>query len=318
MSSQNSKLRLPPPSPVTSTTTSNFLNSSQNGFDDFSLPSLKIVIIGDMCAGKSSLLLSYCSDQFLLRTQTTLGADFQVQTIPKKCVATFWDLQGQEDPMLTPPNFVRHASAVILVVDCAKVADEQQQQHHNHNHENGGNTSPFVVLDRSHSSSMSSTYCSEMSPVLPSVVSSSRKSSVLSEAATPPPMKKSARLTPKKAHNAVNVVSNRVRAWINFLRVNGLNNVPVILCGNKIDLVVGHEDEQSFVELAIKAIQRNNGISELKYTSALTKEGVEDLFTCAVDHAVEYWDEIGEKLSEAVSTQQRNPHGTKCKSPCCS
>ncbi|XP_042331365.1 ras-related protein Rab-18-B-like [Sceloporus undulatus] len=88
--------------------------------DVASLPTLKLLLIGDSSVGKSSLLLRFTEDQFEPYLNPTIGVDFKV----KKMVVgdlplqlAIWDTAGQERFRTLTPSYYRGAQGVILVYD---------------------------------------------------------------------------------------------------------------------------------------------------------------------------------------------------------
>ncbi|XP_053121143.1 sperm axonemal maintenance protein CFAP97D1 isoform X4 [Hemicordylus capensis] len=99
-----------------------FCGASGTGFtmareDPESLPTLKLLLVGDSAVGKSSLLLRFTDDQFEPYRSPTIGVDFKV----KKTVVgdlpvqlAIWDTAGQERFRTLTPSYYRGAQGVIL------------------------------------------------------------------------------------------------------------------------------------------------------------------------------------------------------------
>ncbi|KAM6450940.1 ras-related protein Rab-18-like isoform 2-T2 [Liasis olivaceus] len=88
-----------------------------------SLPTLKLLLVGDSAVGKSSLLLRFAEDQFEPYLSPTIGVDFKV----KKMVVgdlplqlAIWDTAGQERFRTLTPSYYRGAQGVILVYDVTR------------------------------------------------------------------------------------------------------------------------------------------------------------------------------------------------------
>ncbi|XP_015278659.1 PREDICTED: ras-related protein Rab-18-B-like [Gekko japonicus] len=88
-----------------------------------SLPTLKLLLVGDSAVGKSSLLLRFTEDQFEPCLDPTIGVDFKV----KKMVVgdlplqlAIWDTAGQERFRTLTPSYYRGAQGVILVYDVTR------------------------------------------------------------------------------------------------------------------------------------------------------------------------------------------------------
>ncbi|KAH0626727.1 hypothetical protein JD844_001860 [Phrynosoma platyrhinos] len=87
------------------------------------LPTLKLLLVGDSSVGKSSLLLRFTDDQFEPYLNPTIGVDFKV----KKMVVgdlplqlAIWDTAGQERFRTLTPSYYRGAQGIILVYDVTK------------------------------------------------------------------------------------------------------------------------------------------------------------------------------------------------------
>lgn len=80
----------------------------------------KLVLVGEVGAGKSSLVLRYTDDTFLGDEVGTIGADFKVKfiTVQKKRVKMqIWDTAGQEKFRTMTSSYFAGANAVIVVFD---------------------------------------------------------------------------------------------------------------------------------------------------------------------------------------------------------
>ncbi|GFS39450.1 ras small GTP-binding family protein [Actinidia rufa] len=80
----------------------------------------KLVLLGDMGAGKSSLVLRFVKGQFLEFQESTIGAAFFSQTLAvNEATVKFeiWDTAGQERYHSLAPMYYRGAAAAIIVYD---------------------------------------------------------------------------------------------------------------------------------------------------------------------------------------------------------
>lgn len=84
----------------------------------------KVVLLGDMGAGKSSIALRFSKDQFNEYQESTIGAAFVTQTLPASSSPAhpavkfeIWDTAGQERYRSLAPMYYRHAAAAIVVFD---------------------------------------------------------------------------------------------------------------------------------------------------------------------------------------------------------
>lgn len=78
----------------------------------------KLVLLGDMGAGKSSLVLRFVKGQFHDYQESTIGAAFLTKTLPEHGVKfEIWDTAGQERYHSLAPMYYRGASAAVIVYD---------------------------------------------------------------------------------------------------------------------------------------------------------------------------------------------------------
>ena len=81
---------------------------------------LKIVVIGDSCVGKTSILHRFVKQEFSQNYRATIGADFLSKEIvvdEKHISLQIWDTAGQERFQSLGAAFYRGADACILVYD---------------------------------------------------------------------------------------------------------------------------------------------------------------------------------------------------------
>ncbi|KAM0942179.1 putative small GTP-binding protein [Dioscorea sansibarensis] len=80
----------------------------------------KLVLLGDMGTGKSSLVLRFVKGQFLEFQESTIGAAFFSQTLAVSDASVkleIWDTAGQERYHSLAPMYYRGAAAAIIVYD---------------------------------------------------------------------------------------------------------------------------------------------------------------------------------------------------------
>lgn len=80
----------------------------------------KLVLLGDMGAGKSSLVLRFVKGQFFAYQESTIGAAFFSQTLAVNETSVkleIWDTAGQERYHSLAPMYYRGAAAAIIVYD---------------------------------------------------------------------------------------------------------------------------------------------------------------------------------------------------------
>ncbi|XP_048373675.1 ras-related protein Rab-18-B-like isoform X1 [Sphaerodactylus townsendi] len=91
--------------------------------DTLSLPTLKLLFVGDSAVGKSSLLLRFTEDQFEPNLDPTIGVDFKVKQMvvgDLPLQLAIWDTAGQERFRALTPSYYRGAQGVILVYDVTR------------------------------------------------------------------------------------------------------------------------------------------------------------------------------------------------------
>jgi len=80
----------------------------------------KLVLVGEVGTGKSSLVLRYTDNTFLNDDVGTIGADFKVKFInvdKKRIKLQIWDTAGQEKFRVMTSSYFGGANAVIIVFD---------------------------------------------------------------------------------------------------------------------------------------------------------------------------------------------------------
>ncbi|GMJ14208.1 ARABIDOPSIS RAB GTPASE HOMOLOG F2B, RAB GTPASE HOMOLOG F2B [Hibiscus trionum] len=85
----------------------------------------KLVLLGDVGAGKSSLVLRFVRGQFVEFQESTIGAAFFSQTVAVNDATVkfeIWDTAGQERYHSLAPMYYRGAAAAIIVYDITNQA----------------------------------------------------------------------------------------------------------------------------------------------------------------------------------------------------
>ncbi|XP_010519704.1 PREDICTED: ras-related protein Rab5-like [Tarenaya hassleriana] len=80
----------------------------------------KLVLLGDMGTGKTSLVLRYIKGQFHDFQESTIGAAFFTQVVPLETMAVkfdIWDTAGQERYHSLAPMYYRGAAAAVVIYD---------------------------------------------------------------------------------------------------------------------------------------------------------------------------------------------------------
>lgn len=108
--------------------------SSKRSFTDGDAPAqetceFKVVMVGTMGVGKTSLAARYVKDTFRDFTNPTIGASYlwrKEQIEGKEVKFSIWDTAGQEQFYALVPMYFRDADAVILVVDVTRESCETE------------------------------------------------------------------------------------------------------------------------------------------------------------------------------------------------
>ncbi|XP_061264782.1 ras-related protein Rab-21-like [Bos javanicus] len=90
--------------------------------------SFKVVLLGEGCVGKTSLVLCYCENKFNDKHITTLQASFLTKKLNiggKRVNLAIWDTAGQERFHALGPIYYRDSNGAILVYD---ITDEDSFQ----------------------------------------------------------------------------------------------------------------------------------------------------------------------------------------------
>jgi len=89
----------------------------------------KLVLLGETCVGKTSLLIRFADDGYSEFHITTIGVDFRYRTVEcegKNVKLQIWDTAGQEKFRTIIPAYYRGADGVIFVYD---VTSSESFQH---------------------------------------------------------------------------------------------------------------------------------------------------------------------------------------------
>ncbi|RWS15975.1 ras-related protein Rab-21-like protein [Dinothrombium tinctorium] len=80
----------------------------------------KVVLLGEGCVGKTSLVLRYVDNKFQEKHQTTLQASFVNKTLTvcgERVKLSIWDTAGQEKFHALGPIYYRDSNGAVLVYD---------------------------------------------------------------------------------------------------------------------------------------------------------------------------------------------------------
>jgi len=85
-----------------------------------SLPSHKVVFLGDSSVGKTSIINQYITNSCHPDHQTTIGIDFfskEIHDIEKPIQLQIWDTAGQEKFHSLIPSYIKPSTVAVLVYD---------------------------------------------------------------------------------------------------------------------------------------------------------------------------------------------------------
>jgi len=83
----------------------------------------KIIVIGNVGAGKTSIIRKYTENTFYTNYKPTIGVDFALKTLAKNnknIQLQLWDIAGQERFINMSRTFYKFAHAAIIVFDITK------------------------------------------------------------------------------------------------------------------------------------------------------------------------------------------------------
>ncbi|KAJ3448036.1 ras and ef-hand domain-containing protein [Anaeramoeba flamelloides] len=81
---------------------------------------VKLIVLGDTGVGKTSIILKYIENKFLLTVPSTIAVDFKFQVLNilnRKVRVQVWDTAGQEIFRGIVRNYYRRSHGVILIYD---------------------------------------------------------------------------------------------------------------------------------------------------------------------------------------------------------
>lgn len=86
---------------------------------------MKMLLVGDLAAGKSSLLLRFSDGNFNTSLTSTIGVDFRIRSLQiqdKICKLQIWDTAGQERFGALTSSYYKGATAIIVTCDLCNEA----------------------------------------------------------------------------------------------------------------------------------------------------------------------------------------------------
>ncbi|GJS60582.1 Ras-related protein RHN1-like protein isoform X1 [Tanacetum coccineum] len=109
----------------------------------------KLVVLGDMGTGKTSMVLRFIKGQFYDYQESTIGASFstEVVSIDKTTVKfDIWDTAGQERYHSLAPMYYRGAAAAVVVYDITKMVSFERAKKWIEELKRHGNPNLVMVL----------------------------------------------------------------------------------------------------------------------------------------------------------------------------
>ncbi|XP_062814559.1 ras-related protein Rab-36 isoform X2 [Anolis carolinensis] len=84
----------------------------------------KVVVVGDLCVGKTSLINRFCKNAFDRSYKATIGVDFEIERFEILGVPyslQIWDTAGQEKFKCIASAYYRGAEVIVTVFDLADI-----------------------------------------------------------------------------------------------------------------------------------------------------------------------------------------------------
>ena len=88
------------------------------------MPKYKLVFLGDIYVGKTSIINQFMYENFDNNYQATIGIDFLSKTLTfgdKSMRLQLWDTAGQERFRSLIPNYIRDSSVAVIVFDVTNI-----------------------------------------------------------------------------------------------------------------------------------------------------------------------------------------------------
>ncbi|KAF2074682.1 hypothetical protein CYY_003996 [Polysphondylium violaceum] len=84
---------------------------------------LKILVVGKLACGKTSIIQRYCHNEFQQRYKPTIGVDFQqkeLEIMNTKVILQLWDIAGQERFNHMTRVYFQNADGAVVVFDATR------------------------------------------------------------------------------------------------------------------------------------------------------------------------------------------------------
>jgi small GTP-binding protein len=85
---------------------------------------IRLILVGDSGVGKSSIMFSYCEENFSDNFISTIGVDFRVKNaeIDNRTIKLYiWDTAGQERFRCISKSYFRNANVILLTFDLTNI-----------------------------------------------------------------------------------------------------------------------------------------------------------------------------------------------------
>ena len=112
---------------------------------------IKLIVLGNTSVGKSSFILKYIEDKFVLNYMATLGMDFKQKKLKLKngqeVRLRIYDTAGQERFKSVAVSFIKKAEGVILIYDIGnKATFESLEEWIKNIKESGKENLPIILV----------------------------------------------------------------------------------------------------------------------------------------------------------------------------
>ena len=112
---------------------------------------IKLIVLGNTSVGKSSFILKYIEDKFVLNYMATLGMDFKHKKLKSKngqeIRLRIYDTAGQERFKSVAVSFIKKAEGVILIYDIGnKATFESLEEWIKNIKESGKENLPIILV----------------------------------------------------------------------------------------------------------------------------------------------------------------------------
>ncbi|GAU89804.1 hypothetical protein RvY_02312 [Ramazzottius varieornatus] len=132
-----------------SSTVKDFCAAKKKTSSDGELNISKLILVGDVSVGKTSLVHRFCHDLFNRDYKATIGVDFEVErfdVLDVPFTLQIWDTAGQERFKCIAASYYRGANVVVVVFDLADIKTLESCIRWLNDATDGNNGKPFIFL----------------------------------------------------------------------------------------------------------------------------------------------------------------------------